>query len=291
MDVQAFFQELGDIFNAGRVAEVDGFLRQSLARAKSEGDAHASVSILNEMVGYYRSVSNFKDAMEASELAMREMTALGYGDTVPFGTTLLNAATAYRFSGDKDRALQLYSQALEIFQRDLPENDSRLAGLYNNISSLYGKNGEHEKEYELLRKAAAILAAKGEAGEEAATVQTNMGMALFKLNREAEALEALDKAMAMFEPEDGASRRPPHYAAALAGMGEAYFRMKKYNQAAAAYESALEHIRSCFGENMDFVVTSRNCAVVYDAMGREDKAADCRKAADEIRARLGGGIL
>ena len=291
MDVQAFFQGLSEIFAAGRIDEVRGYLQKSLAEAEAQDDHHAAVTVLNEMIGYFRSISSYKDAIWASERAITQMQALGYEGTVAYGTTLLNAATAFRASGDDQKALALYEETLTIYQRCLPENDPQLAGLYNNISSLCQAGGEYEKAYTLLQKSLAILSQTEGAAIDAATVHTNCALALFALDREPEALQALRTALDIFEEdEDGgspaASRRAPHYAAALAGLGAAYYRLKQYDMAVQVYESALSHIKACFGENRDFAVTRKNCAVVLDAMGQHEKAQAYRDSADALLARI-----
>lgn len=292
MDIQTFFTGLSDIFAAGRTDQVSGYLRQSLSEAEAQGDRHAAVTILNEMVGYFRSISSYKDAIWAAEYAIREMKSLGYENSVSFGTTLLNAATAFRASGDGQKALELYNGTLAIYQQQLPEDDPRLAGLYNNISSLHEAAGEYGKACELLQKALGILSRSEDTRIDAATVRTNLALVLFKLHREPEAMNELRTALDIFEQEGGAglqtpSSKAPHYAAALAGLAQAYYMTRQYDMAAQVYESALSHIQGFFGENRDFAVTCRNYALALDAMGQREKAEEQRKKSDAILTRLG----
>lgn len=293
MDVDSFLRGLGDIFAAGRLDEVSDYLRAGLAAAEAENDRHAVVTVLNEMIGYFRSISDYAEAIAASEYAVAEMTALGYEDSVAFGTTLLNAATAYRASGDNGKALELYRRARDIYAARLPENDPRLAGLYNNISAIHQEAGDHERAADILRKALAILR-QGEGGRiEAATVHTNLAVSLLALNREDEAMEELRAALEIFEQDGGMdraapSRRAPHYAAALACLAGVYYTMKRFDLSARVYESALAQIRLCFGENTDFAVTAGNCALALEAAGQHEKAAEYRKHAEAIPARIGG---
>ncbi|MDR2488924.1 MAG: hypothetical protein LBD42_05485 [Desulfovibrio sp.] len=43
---------------------------------------------MNEMIGYCRSVSSHKEALEASEPAIEAMTSMGRTESPDFGTTL-----------------------------------------------------------------------------------------------------------------------------------------------------------------------------------------------------------
>lgn len=286
MDVHAFLDGLGRVFAAGDTGEVDGYLRRGMARALEEKDKSALITVLNEMVGYYRSVSRYEDALRAAEHAIEEMEKLGCADSVPFGTTLLNAATAYRASGDNGKALDYFNRALAIYQRDLPADDYRLAGLYNNISAIHQDVGRYGNAAQLLGTSLAILSGIRGAEVDAATVAANLALVLFKLDNVDEAREALDVAFALFGPEDdGETRRPPHYAAALAGLAEAHFCMGEYPKAVDMYVSALAHIKTCYGENEDYATTCRNCATACERMG-DHAAAAYRSAADAVATKI-----
>lgn len=287
MDIQVFLQGLNNVFAAGQADKVVDYLQRSLSEAEAEDDRHAVVTILNEMIGYFRNTSRYQDAIRTAERAMMEMRCLGYEHSIPFGTTLLNAATALRASGDNRRALELYQEAQDIYETQLLEPDRRLAGLYNNISSLHEAEGNYEKACELLQKALQILSHVEDARIVIATVHTNLALVLFALKRETEAMASLRAALDIFEQEDAGKRRVPHYAAALAGLAGAYYKMEQYAEAVQVYERALSHLKDCFGENRDFAITRRNCALALDAVGQPEQADEYRKSADAILARIG----
>jgi tetratricopeptide (TPR) repeat protein len=291
MDVDVFFQGYDSVFASGDQERIGDYLRRSLAEADKEGDRHAAVTVLNETAGYFRSTGKYAESLKAADRAVADMRDLGYEDTVPYGTTLLNAATAYRAYGDNTKALELFMEALAVLGARLPEDDYRLAGLFNNISSIYEKNGQYEQALEMLEKAAAIMEKQTGMESDAAVVLTNLAMTLFRLERGTEAEATLHKALALFKQENKTGkadqRLDPHYAAALAGMGEACYRMKRYAEAVENYEAALAHIRDAFGENRDYAVTCRNCALAYEAAGRYDKAGELRANAESLFAALG----
>jgi tetratricopeptide (TPR) repeat protein len=290
VDIDAFFQGLSTVFASGDQDAVSEYLRRSLTGAEAENDNHAAVTILNEMTGYFRSVSNYAEALKASERAIALMQSLGYENTAAYGTTLLNSGTAYRAAGDNIRAMELFFQALALFGKHLPTDDHRLAGLFNNIGAIYEETGRYDEALDVLQQAVDILEKHPGMASDAAVVQSNLALILLRVQRDAEAMAALEKALTLFrrQGEGEAGRRlSPHYAAALAGMGEVHMRMKEYARAVGTYESALEHIKAAFGENRDYAVTCRNCALACEAVGEPEKADSLRKKADEVFAALG----
>lgn len=284
MNINIFFDGLHRIFASGNKEDVSGYLRKSLAEAEASGDNQAMVTILNEMVGYYRITSNHGESLKTAERVITLLRSLGMDDTVPYGTTLLNAGTAYKASGDRTRALELFNAALAIYQRHLPANDQRLAALYNNLSAIHQDAKDYANAVEYLEKSTKILSETPGAELNAATVYTNLALALFELGREEEGMQTLQRAIGLFKStaEDGEvdPKVAPHYASALAGLAGACYRVKEYDNAAELYEKALEYIKEAYGENDDYFLTCRNCATAYEAAGNPDKARWYRNIAD-----------
>ena len=228
MNIDAFFEELDSYFDKNQVEKVDGFLTASLAQAKEEEDYAAYISICNEMIGFYRSVSAFQKAYAAAEDVLLLMEELKLEDTEHFATTLLNAATAYSAAGDYAQALRLYRQAMQIYERLLPAEDYRWASLYNNMSIMLEKAGENEEAAKSAEKALAIIEKQEGNEAQTATTLTNLAMVYFKLSENEEAKKCLTRAIALFE--QGGENINEHYSGALAGMGEAYFRDGEYEK-------------------------------------------------------------
>ena len=289
MDINSFFRGLSDVFASGQRDQVQPYLESGLRSAEDEEDWHAVVSILNEMIGYFRSVSKYPEAISTAERAIREMRELGYEGSEAYGTTLLNAATAYRAAGDQNTALALFAETLRIFKDKVPEDDPRLAGLYNNISACHEDAGESDKAGQALQQALDILLRHGDAPLDTATVYTNLALNLFSRNKNAEAMDALQNALNLFEAnrDHEKSRHDPHYAAALAALAGAHYKMDQPGEAAAIYETVLAHIDAFYGKNRDFAITSRNCALAYEALGETAKALEHREKADAVFAGLG----
>ena len=284
MNMDAFFEELDSYFEKNQVEKIDGFLTASLEQAKEEEDYAAYISICNEMIGFYRSVSAFQKAYVAAEDVLLLMEELKLEDTEHFATTLLNTATAYSAAGDYAQALRFYRQAVQIYERLLPAEDYRWAGLYNNMSIMMEKAGENREAVDCAKKALAIIEKQEGNEAQTATTLTNLALVYFKLSENEEAKNCLSRAIALFEQGEGAPNE--HYSGALAGMGEAYFRDGEYEKSLDIYERALEDVKQHYGENMSYGILCENCAAVCGAMGDEKKQKEYADRAREVIGRL-----
>ncbi len=265
MNIDSFFETLDSYFEKNEIDKIDSFLEASLAQAKEEEDYAAYISICNEMIGFYRSTSAFQKAYTAAEDVLLLMEELKLEHTEHFATTLLNAATAYRAAGDYAQDLRLYRQALQIYEGIIPPEDYRYAGLYNNMSILLEKMEENEEAIACAKKALAIMETI-EGGEiQTAVSLTNLALVYFKVSEPGQARELLERALAIFEKDGEGSDE--HYSGALAGMGEACFRMEEYDKALEYYERALEKVKLHYGENVSYGVLCENCAAVCERMG------------------------
>ena len=284
MNVDQFYETLDSYFARQEIDKVDPFLVSSLQQAKEEEDYAAYISICNEMIGFYRSISAFEKAYVAAEDVLLLMEELQLDHSEHFATTLLNTATAYRAAGDYTQALRYYRQALQIYDGLLQSDDYRFAGLYNNMSILLEKMEENEEAISYAEKALAIIE-KLEGGEmETATTLTNLALIYFKVSKPEKAKELLGQALALFEK--SGENTDAHYSGALAGVGEAYYHMQDYEKALKYYEKALTEVKKHFGENMSYAVLCENCAAVCERLGNREKQGYYIEKAKEVQAKL-----
>lgn len=286
MNMDDFFTELDSYFDKNETDKIDPFLTASLEKAKEEEDYAAYISICNEMIGFYRSVSAFEKAYQASEDVLLLMEELKLEDTEHFATTLLNAATAYSAGGDFEQAVRLYRQAIQIYDRLLPQGDYRQAGLYNNMSILLEKMNENAEAAEAAKKALSVIEKLPDNEAQTATTLTNLALIYFKLSENEEAKKCLTRAITLFE-QDGENLNE-HYSGALAGMGEACYRDGAYEKSLFYYEKALELVKQHYGENMSYGVLCENCAAVCGRMGDAGRQERYAAKAREVIARVQG---
>ena len=127
MDINVFFQTLDEMFTQAKTPnEIDSYLCDSLAKANEEKDYGAYVSIGNEMIGFYRSISQYEKCFRISEDTLMLMEELQLDGTEHFATTLLNVATGYRAAGRLNESLSYYTRALQIYEQILPVGDYRI---------------------------------------------------------------------------------------------------------------------------------------------------------------------
>lgn len=285
MNVDKFYETLDSYFAKQEMDKVDPFLTASLEQAKAEEDYGAYISICNEMIGFYRSVSAFEKAYVAAEDVLLLMEELQMEHTEHFATTLLNTATAYRAAGDYAAALRCYKQALQIYDGILAPQDYRYAGLYNNMSILLEKMEENEEAIDYANKALAIIETL-EGGEmETATTLTNLALLHFKVSQPETAKELLERALSLFEK--SGENTDAHYSGALAGVAEAWYRMQDYEKALKYYEQALKEVKSHFGENMSYAVLCENCAAVCEKLEDDEKRKQYLAQAKHVQEVLG----
>ncbi len=282
INIDDFFSRLDGYFQRNELEKVEPYLLESLEQAKENEDYAAYIAIGNEMIGFYRSISQYKKSFDISEDVLLLMEELQLEDSEHFATTLLNAATAYRAAGDVSQAYKYYRQALGIYDRLLPKGDYRFAGLYNNMSILLEQMDENENAAEMALKALKIIKKLEESEAEQATTLTNLALLYFKMEQPDKASEALREALQLFEGVGRGEETDAHYSAALAGVGEAYYRMGEYEKALASYEKALAEVKKHFGENQSFAVLCENCAAVCGCLKDEDRAGEYRRRAQEI---------
>lgn len=281
MDINTFFAQLDTLFAENQIEKVDSFLCGSLEQAKEEKDYGAYISICNEMIGFYRSVSEFRKAFDAAEDVLLLMEELQLDRSEHFATTLLNTATAYRAAGNYKQAYVYYEQALQIYEGLIPPGDYRYAGLYNNMSILLEKMERNDQAIQCAGKALAIIETMENGEMETATTLTNLALLHFKIADYQKAQELLERALMLFEK--NGDKTDAHYSGALAGVGEAYYHMKDYEKALAAYEKALSEVEKHFGRNLSYAVLCENCAAVCEQLKDEEKRQTYLQTASDIR--------
>ena len=156
---------------------VERHLKYWLAEAEASRDERGQLMLHNELMGYYRKQGNREKAFEHAEKAAALVEKLGMEDTVTAGTTWVNAGTVREAFGDPVGGLAYFERARANYEKNLPEGDGRLGGLYNNMALSLAVCGRFEEAMEMFRKAIAVME-KQEYGElEQAITWLNMAVA------------------------------------------------------------------------------------------------------------------
>lgn len=283
MTINEFIEKLDSLFANGQYDRVEPFMLGALAEAKERKDYGLYLSVGNEMIGYYRSVSRFKKAYQISEDMLLLMEELQMDQSAEFATVLLNTATAYSFDDNFEMALQFYRRAEQIYHLLVSPDDYLFAGLYNNMSSLMEKMGRNEEALSLLMKALGILQNYPDRQMEAATNFTNLGLLYLKTDDCESGKKCVMQAVKMFEALDTPAS---HYSAALSALGEICYRERDYGEAIVWYEKTLAEIEKHYGFNLAYAVICENLAHVYREAGKPEKEEECLNKAGRVREDL-----
>ena len=143
---------------------VERHLKYWLAEAEANRDERGQLMLNNELMGYYRKQGRQDEAFAHADRAVELVEKLGMEDTVTAGTTWVNAGTVREAFGDPVGGLVFFGNARANYEKNLPEGDGRLGGLYNNMALSLAVCGRYEEATEMFRKAIEVMK-KQEYGE------------------------------------------------------------------------------------------------------------------------------
>ena len=150
MELNDILNKLDSLFEDNKIDEVEPFLRDELKKALENERLDVAVSLLNEMMGFFRETSQWQKAYECIEAVFHLMDTMGLKGSPHYGISLVNAANAYRAGGEYEKSLEMYIKAQDIYKANFSDDDSQYAALYNNLSLLYQETGDYNKAKETL---------------------------------------------------------------------------------------------------------------------------------------------
>lgn len=236
----------------------------------------------NEQIGYYRSISNYEEALKISKEMLELVKELGLQGSEVHGTTLLNAATAYRAAGMCEKAIAMYRAAEQIF-KNLGIQDERLAGLYNNMSMAFQQKEDYGTAESCLLQALAIVRNLPDHKVEEATTYANLASVCYEKEEFAQGIEYVQRAIERFEE---CEEKDAHYCGALALLAQGHYEQGEMEKAISAYTEALGEILAHFGKNESYAMTCENCAIVLSKAGFAKEAEYLKKEAKETYEKI-----
>lgn len=279
MNIQNVLDHLDDLFSGQRIDEVEPYLTEQLSIATTESDFGSCISIMNELIGFFRDTSQYDKSLHYSNQVLALMKELGYERTLPYATTCLNVANALRAAGHHKESLQFYESILPVYQNELQPDDERIAALYNNLSLLYQEMGDFHQAVLSLQKAFDIVK-KGNDEIKIAITHSNLGASYLQLNEVETAMNHLLEAMRIFQKTE---EKDFHYSAALAALGQANVKLNQWEDAGKYYSEALfEQMKHC-GKSEAFYRILQNLHMVEEKLGMP-----LTKEPDLVNARITG---
>lgn len=271
-DAAQFYNELDEMFaNHASADAIETYLLRKLTEANP-----LQLSILNELMGFYRSRGEHTKNQPIINRALNLANKMQLAGTEAGTTTLINAATSLRTAGDYDRAEKIYTQALNESAETLGTKNRKLAALHNNLSMLYSETGRTHDAIEELNQALEILqntSTDPERDIDIAATHTNLALAMLQectkecshpntsTNSKSATLESAfehaSTSVRMYIA--GNNENQPHYASALAGFAQVQCARGEYAQAEESYSKALDLIARCYGKDSEsYVITTEN---------------------------------
>ncbi|MDE7477618.1 MAG: tetratricopeptide repeat protein, partial [Lachnospiraceae bacterium] len=220
MDINQVTQELDELFTQERINEIPQFLESHIAQAIEEDAKDVLLTLYNEIIGFYRETGQYELSIENCHKAIALMDNMGIQNTIPYATTLLNAANAHRAAGLLQESLDLYSRVRPIYVALLDEDDMYFANLYNNLSLLYQEMGDFASAKDQLTNALYIVNHKPDKLFEVAVTQANLANTCIELGQDDEAKVRAEEAIRLFED---LGVDDAHYSAALSALGSLYY--------------------------------------------------------------------
>ena len=252
MDIQKILAEYDSMFGRHTLKEIEGFLLKHLSEARFKSEHEELVTLLNEAIGFYRDTMQKEKALKNCGALIEHLTEMKLEGTIPYATSLLNIANAFRAFGLHNEAIKLFEKVEEIYGNHISKEDFMYASLYNNWALVYQESEEYNKAADMLRKALRIVDLYKDAIIPQATTRTNLASSLLAIGTEnsyQEAVEHLSKALNIFERDGG---KDFHYGAALVAMGDACSYKENYRKAAEYYKSGMAEIEKHTGKNSNY---------------------------------------
>ncbi len=166
--------KLDNLFAHNEMEEVGEVLRYWEKEARLLYDQKGLLEILSEEIGYYRKVGDKTRGLHAVDEALTILSCAYNESSVNTATIYLNAATTMKAFGKAEEAMPYYAKAKEMYERLLPQDDFRLAGLYNNYATALKDLEHYDEARENYLKAIKLLEAKEDVFGEIAVSYVNL---------------------------------------------------------------------------------------------------------------------
>lgn len=245
LDIQKILEKADRYLEENRGQEAEKLLRESAAQAAREQDDGSLLQLLNELLGYYRETGQEDSALQMAAQAVAQARRMGLEGTIPYATTLLNAASAYRVFGKLQESMEYYRQVQELYDALLEPDSMYRAGLKNNVALLYQEMGDFKKAKENLLEALEIVEKKDAAYEQGVSY-ANLAGTCMQLGETEEAYGYGVKSAEIFRRAGIADN---HYGAALAALGTYFYRKGDFEQARTYFGQASDIVEKCVGRN------------------------------------------
>ncbi len=281
MDIENILRKYDEMVAQGQMQVAVEYLEKKAAECVEEGESTSAITIFNELEGFWRAAGEKEKSYAAAEAALGLISSCKMEGSIGHATTLLNYATAKTAFGEAKEALELYDRVQKIYDCQLPEDDYRYAGLYNNMAQSLLRVNDVKSAGEYFAKSLDMLEKMSDVQSETATCHANLAICLMAQKKFVEAGENLKKSEGLFASLPG----DPHADSMLATRGQLEYMLGHFAEAAEYYKRAASNIEKRFGRNRYYARACRNCAKALEAAGKKEEAESCQQLADSAGER------
>lgn len=246
INVAAVMQQVDELYMENQGADAEKLMQDTIIEAVSLGDDESLLKLLNELLGYYRETSRVEDSYSIANKCIELAVRMGLENTIPYATTLLNVANAYRAGGRLNDSLKLYLRVREIYSAKLSPEDMLVASMENNLSLLYQELGQFFEAKESLLRALHIVKTKEGADFEIAVTHANLATSCLNIGEIEEARSYAEASIREFE---AIGVEDAHYGASLSALATYYYQKKNYAKAQQLFENAMNIMERSLGRN------------------------------------------
>lgn len=157
INVNSVISKLDGYFSKNDMVGAGRLLEYWQGEAVSLRDKRGELSIVNEMLGFYRKMLDKEKGLASVSRSIELVALLGISEEVSGATVLLNAATTLKAFGEAERAVGIYADVLSVYSEKLDAGDARLGGFYNNYALALTDLGRYEDAHDCYEKALGIM--------------------------------------------------------------------------------------------------------------------------------------
>lgn len=173
LNIQIIIEILEEYFSKEDLVGAGKHLENSLSKAREINDWQSELSILNEMIGYYRRVGKKEPALIAVNEAFEMIDNKSLTGQITAATIWLNGATTLKAFGTPEKGIPYFEKVEEVYREKLDPNDYKYASLFNNRALSHVDLEEYETAISYYEKAIEIMKFR-KAYIELAVTYTNM---------------------------------------------------------------------------------------------------------------------
>ncbi|MEG4145563.1 CHAT domain-containing tetratricopeptide repeat protein [Microcoleus sp. Pol12B5] len=274
------FKEGVQLYNQGTAESKRGAIVQFEIALKLYWEAGDRRGEATTLTGIGRVYSELGEKQKALEYYSQSLTLTrATGDHREEAVTLTNIGNVYSELGEKQKALEYYSQSLPLFRAVGNRRGEALT--LNNIGTVYSNLGEKQKALEYYSQSLPLFRAVGNRGGEALTLN-NIGTVYDDLGEKQKALEYYTQSLTLRR----ATGDRDGEAGSLNNIGGIYSELGEKQKALEYYSQSLPLTRAV-GNRGGEATTLNNIGNVYDDLGEKQKALEYYTQSLTLRRAIG----